>query len=101
MDFKVEVTRTAHNDLSRAVAYLAGVLQSPQAARTLLLKFQVCTERLEHMPASLPLCTDAHLAARGYHKMRCKDYLLLFRIEQGTVYVMHLFHQTQNYAALV
>ena len=94
MDFEVEVTRTAHNDLSRAVAYLAGVLQSPQAARSLLLEFQVCTERLERMPASPP-------AARGYRKMRCKDYLLLFRIEQGTVYVMHLFHQTQNYAALV
>ncbi|MBS5147268.1 MAG: type II toxin-antitoxin system RelE/ParE family toxin [Collinsella intestinalis] len=52
-------------------------------------------------PESKPLCPDPHLSSRGYRSFQVKNYIALYPYSDGIVYVDHVFHRSQDYAAPV
>lgn len=49
-----------------------------------------------------PAARDPDLAQAGFHIALVKSYLMLYTVDDGgDVYVAHVFHQSQDYAALV
>lgn len=80
-----------------------GGLGSPAAAGSLVSEFRRVARPTCSFPESEPLCRDPYLSSRGYRSFRVKGYiaLYLYLYSNGIVYVDHVFHQSQDYAALV
>ena len=56
----------------------------------------LCEGAVEYSLSRMP-----ELAALGYRTALVNNYLFLYYREDGKLVVAHLFHQRQNYAALV
>lgn len=41
------------------------------------------------------------LAARNYRSFPVDNYVYLYKFEHETIYIAHVFHQSQDYARLV
>ena len=56
-------------------------------------------ERLEENPFQFPGSTDVNLIRMGYREavLTDMDYVILFRVEESSVYVVGIFHQLENY----
>ena len=48
---------------------------------------------------SFSFCEDSYLASKGYGKFALKkhDYLIIYRVEENTVYLVGFFHMLENY----
>ena len=54
--------------------------------------------------ASSHFCDLSHireLAARNYRSFPVNNYVCLYKFEHETIYIAHVFHQSQDYARLV
>ena len=56
-------------------------------------------ERLEENPFQFPESTDVNLIRMGYREavLTDMDYVIIFRVEESSVYVVGIFHQLENY----
>lgn len=56
-------------------------------------------DRLEENPFQFPESRDMSLRSRGYREAVLTDmnYVIIFRIEGTSVYVIGIFHQLENY----
>ena len=99
MDYKIVLAKGAEEDLDRFVAYLLLEKKSEQAARNLLNDFEATKESLSNVAGSLKLCDNPKLRELGYHRINFLShrYFMLYRIENGTVYVDNIFHELQDY----
>jgi toxin ParE1/3/4 len=99
MDYKIVLAKGAEEDLDRFVAYLLLEKKSEQAARNLLNDFEATKESLSNVAESLKLCDNPKLRELGYHRINFLShrYFMLYRIENGTVYVDNIFHELQDY----
>lgn len=99
MDYKIVLAKDAEEDLDRFVAYLLLEKESEQAARNLLNDFEATKESLSNVAGSLKLCDNPKLRELGYHRINFLShrYFMLYRIENGTVYVDNIFHELQDY----
>ena len=48
-----------------------------------------------------PLSHMQELAARNYQSFPVNNYVCLYKFEHETIYIAHIFHQSQDYARLV
>ena len=98
---KYTVIRTddAENDLACYVAYLVRQKRNPQAARNLLDDYDETIDSLENVAGSLAEPSSSKLRERGLKRINFLHhaYLLLHRIEDDTVYVTNVFHQTEDF----
>ena len=95
------LTASAQADYRGIVSYLAGALDSPNAALSFVNEFDnqisiVCDTPEIHALSRMP-----ELAGRGYRPFPINNYIALYRLEDARVVVHHIFHQTQDYARLV
>ena len=99
MDYNVIVTEDAENELDQYIRYLLFDKVSEQAARNLLNDFEATKESLSNVAGSLKLCDNPKLRELGYHRINFLShrYFMLYRIENGTVYVDNIFHELQDY----
>lgn len=99
MDYKIVLAKGAEEDLDRFVVYLLLEKKSEQAARNLLNDFEATKESLSNVAGSLKLCDNPKLRELGYHRINFLShrYFMLYRIENGTVYVDNIFHELQDY----
>ena len=56
---------------------------------------------IERFPKMYPLCRDRTLADCGYREAQAGNYLLLYTSDGDASVIHHIFHQAQDYAALV
>ncbi len=56
-------------------------------------------ERLEENPFQFPGSTDVNLIRMGYREavLTDMDYVIIFRVEESSVYVVGIFPQLENY----
>lgn len=101
MDYKIVLAKDAEEDLDRFVVYLLLEKKSEQAARNLLNDFEATKESLSNVAGSLKLCDNPKLRELGYHRINFLShrYFMLYRIENGTVYVDNIFHELQDYGS--
>lgn len=99
MDYKIEVTRDAEEDLERFIEYLITEKKSMQAAENVMDDFDATIKSLRHVAGSLKLCENPRLHQLGYRRINFLNhrYFMLYRIVDNAVYVDNIFHELQDY----
>mgnify|MGYP001029432158 CR=1 FL=1 len=99
MDYKVIITEDAEVDMDNFVHYLLSEKKNEQAASNLIDDFEAAIITLTHAAESLKMCENQCLKDLGYRRFNFKShrYFMLYRVEDGTVYVDNVFHELQDY----
>lgn len=103
MDYKVIVTKDAHDDVDEALDYIANRLQNPIAAKNLLDKIEEAYNELEFNPYMYQECSNERLQGKGYRKVVVKNYIIIYCVNDNekTVYVLRMFYGRRDYAKLI
>lgn len=99
MAYNVRMLPTAKREIEDIVDYLLG--HGVNTARRFSDKFRAQLELLasgvvDFGPSSIP-----ELSALGYHACLVNTYVMLYYYAGNDVVIAHVFHQSQDYAALV
>lgn len=99
MNYKLIITERAEELLDGLVRYLLYQIKNEQAAVHLLDSVEQVYSRLEENPLQFPRCRDSYLSQLGYREAVFTDmkYLVIFRIEEDTVYIVGVFHELEQY----
>lgn len=99
MDYELIITEKAQDLLDDLVRYLLFERCSRQAASHLLDSIQEVYRRMQSAPYSFPLCDDSILKRNGYRKALLPDmsYVIIFLIEDRSIYILGIFHELENY----
>jgi plasmid stabilization system protein ParE len=99
MAYRVIITDRAEELLDQLVNYILLKFKNEQAAKHLLDDIEQLYDRLEDNPYQFADCRDPFLKSKRYKEAIVKnmDYILIFRIDGDTVYVLGIFHQLENY----
>ena len=93
MTYNVVILKSARYEYESIVGYLAQILKNPRAAGNYVAEFEYQLLR--------PLSHMQELAARNYRSFPVNNYVCLYKFEHETIYIAHIFHQSQDYARLV
>lgn len=99
MAYKLIITEKEEELLDNLIYHLIYRLKNTQAAVHLLDSIEKIYDRLEENPFQFPESRDMILKRRGYREavLTDMDYVIIFRIEEASVYVTGIFHQLENY----
>lgn len=99
MAYKLIITEKAEELLDNLIYHLIYRLKNTQAAAHLFDSIDRIYDRLEENPFQFPESRDMSLRSRGYREtvLTDMDYVIIFRIEGTSVYVIGIFHQLENY----
>lgn len=99
MDYKINLTQSAEEDLNHFVAYLLFEKENVQAAKNLLDDFERTKESLSHAAGSLRFCENPRLKELGYRRINflSHKYFMLYRVEGNLVFIDSIFHELQDY----
>ena len=99
MAYKLIITEKAEELLDNLVYHLIYRLKNTQAAEHLFDRIDRIYDRLEENPFQFPESRDMSLRLRGYREavLTDMDYVIIFRIEETSVYIIGIFHQLENY----
>ena len=99
MVYNIEVADRAEKQIENAIQYLAVNLKSIQAAKNLMEDINQAFALLEAFEASFSFYEDSYLASKEYRKYALKkhDYLIIYRVEENTVYLVVFFPVLENY----
>jgi len=99
MIYKVIITNRAEEQLDNIISYIFIQFKNKEAANSILNDVLRTYDKLEYVAASLQLCNDPYLAAKGYYKIALEkhNYLLLYQIHGNEVIVSGIFHMLENY----
>lgn len=99
MAYKLIVTEHADELLDHIMYYLLYRFKNEQAARHLLDGIENIYGRIEENPLQFPLSRDEYLASKDYHEaiVPQMDYIVVFCMRMDVVYVVGIFHQSENY----
>lgn len=101
MPTKLAITAGAALEINSIVDYIKEELGSPAAASSFVSEFRRVARLVCSFPESKPLCPDPYLRSHGYRSFQVKGYIALYLHSEDIVYVDHVFHQSQDYAAVV
>lgn len=95
MGYKVIIMPPAKRRLDRYVLYTVETLGKRQAAKAILADARKTKKRLSTAADSLKICDDPLLAKYGYRKIKFAKhkFVMLYRIQDGTVIVDGMFHE--------
>ncbi len=98
--YKVIVSDRAKRMLGTHVHFIAQVNKEAAAAK----KKEIMTEMrsLTKMPQRFPFVEELYITPNKYHKMFIqKWYLVLYQIQDDTVYVEYILDSRQDYSGLI
>lgn len=99
MAYDVLITDSAAHDIEDIANYIAIELANPIAASKFFDSMNAVIVTLRDNPLIFPLHSDPGLRRKSYRCAGVMNYLVVFRVleEKQCVYILRLFHQTQNY----
>lgn len=88
--------------LDEILVYIETEYQAPATAMSVYEDSLKTRKQLESSAGSLRYVDDPELAALGYKKInfRNHDYVMLYRVQDHTAYIIAIYHQSQNYEDL-
>ena len=101
MAYNVVIINSSRFEYVSMVGYLAQILKNPRAAGNFVAEFEYQLDLLREQPLLRPLSHIRELAARNYRSFPVNNYVCLYKFERETIYIAHVFHQSQDYARLV
>lgn len=98
--YKVIVSDRAKLMLGTHIAFMAQV--DKNAAKDKKKELMEAMRSLEHMPQRFPFYEEAYMPKNKYHKMFvAKWYLVLYQIQDDTVYVDYILDCRKDYSWLI
>lgn len=99
MRYDVVFTDRARDDLEEVVEYLITEFCNKQAVEHLLLCVDNVLDNLIINPYIYPRCREPILCFKGYRIAVVSEtkYVLIYRIDVKKVYIMGIFHSTEQY----
>ena len=98
--YNIVISEAATQMLVSHAAFLAQV--SPSAANRLTDEFEKVAKSLEHMPQRCPYLKDECIDKNAYRFILFENrYMLIFQIEDDTVYVEYMVDTRQDYGWLL
>lgn len=76
-------------------------LRNQKAAKHFIDELEKTISELEETPNTFPFSQEPRPRILGYQEALLMNYILLSRAEKQSVYIVRIFHQSQNYAKLV
>ena len=101
LTYNVVILKSARYEYESIVGYLAQILKNPRAAGNFVAEFEYQLDLLREQPLLRPLSHIRELAARNYRSFPVNNYVCLYKFERETIYIAHVYHQSQDYARLV
>ena len=98
--YKVIVSDRTKRMLGTHIRFMAQV--NKDAAKTKKQELMEAMHSLEHMPQRFPFFEEAYIPPNKYHKMFIeKWYLILYQIQDDTVYVDYILNCRKGYGWLL
>ena len=98
--YKVIVSDRAKRMLGTHIRFMAQV--NKDAAKAKKKELMEAMRSLEHMPQRFPFFEEAYMPTNKYHKMFVtKRYLVLYQIQDDTVYVDYILDCRKDYSWLI
>jgi len=82
MNYSLNITDIAEEDILATVKYISNELKNPVAANNLLDDIEKHEKVLEKTPAIYPFVHDEHLAGKGLKYVIIKNFLLFYTIDK-------------------
>jgi len=82
MNYSLNITDIAEDDILATASYIANELKNPIAANNLLDDIEKYEKILEDTPAIYPFVHDKHLAGKGIKYVIIKNFLLFYTIDE-------------------
>lgn len=101
--YVIEITKPAEHDMRKAADYIAGELQNPTAALSLLDDVAELIYSLETMPLRYALADDAVLAIRGIRVLPVHNYLMFYAVreEKKTVVIERFLYGRRDWLGIL
>lgn len=98
--YEVIVSDRAKRMLASHLRFLARVNRDAAAAKK--AELMEAMHSLEHMPQRFPFFQEAYIPTNRYHKMFvAKWYLILYQIQDDTVFIDYILDCRQDYSWLI
>ncbi len=101
MASEVLILDEAKREYRNIVEYLSRILKNPIAAKRFMDEFDQQLHRVSESPKIFALSRIRELALLEYRSAIVGNYLMLYTVKDDKVIIVHVFHQTQNYASLL
>jgi addiction module RelE/StbE family toxin len=103
MEYKLDITDSAHKDLDDIVTYIAETLYALEAAAHFVEAVEKCYDNLKAHPFMYAVADMPELAEKGYRRAPVKNYLILYKVDETTrtVCVHRIFYGSRNYIDLI
>ncbi|MDR0489901.1 MAG: type II toxin-antitoxin system RelE/ParE family toxin [Oscillospiraceae bacterium] len=103
MEFKLDITDSAHKDFNDIVTYIAETLCAPAAAAHFMEAVEKCYDNLKARPLMYAAADMPELAEKGYRRAPVKNYLILYKVDETAkiVRVHRFFYGSRNYIDLI
>ena len=99
MNYSLNITDLAEEDILITVRYISGVLKNPIAVNNLLDEIELHEKILEDTPYIYPFVNDEYLSEKGLKYIRIKNFLLFYIIDEDTriVNVIRFLYSRRNW----
>ncbi|MBQ9022021.1 MAG: type II toxin-antitoxin system RelE/ParE family toxin [Eggerthellaceae bacterium] len=97
MGYSLVVAPEFEDDLDAIVDYHVNQLHAPKAAKTLLDELDMAIELVQQIPTINAVSQKPLLRELGYREQQVRKYVFLYRFDSETVFVMRMFHLTQDF----
>lgn len=101
MGYKPVILDEAKREYASIVEYLVKILKNPQAATNFMDEFDRQILLVCENPEIFALSRLPELACKGYRTAFINKYIMLYKTQGNTLFISHIFHQSQDYARLV
>ena len=99
MAFKVIFKKAALAQFQECISYIEAKIGNFYAAKAVAKDADETVKRLSVIANGLKFCNDDNLCKLGYRTIHFKKhhYIMLYRIDGNTVYIVGVFHAMQDY----
>ena len=99
MNYSLNITDLAEEDILATVKYISGALKNPIAANNLLDEIEEYEKILEDTPNIFPFVNDEYLSEKGLKYIRIKNFLMFYIIDEDNriVNVIRFLYARRNW----
>ena len=98
---ELRISPEAANDLREIRQYIAAQLDAPVAAQKLVSRILKSMRGLADFPESGPNLSSVLNIETDYRFQVCGNYLIFYRVEKQTVYIVRILYGKRNYLKLL
>ena len=103
VQYRVDVSEPAEDDLRDIVRYISAQLVVPITAMKMIETIESALLKLSDMPHGYPIVRDERLASMGYRRVDVKSYTIFFTIneKEKVIDVERILYARRDWANLL